>query len=196
VQLIDVPTAPASSSAAANKQKLWDWYHQVIRLTATRGVPGTSQPELKYLALLEMLRNVHNQIRVPAYRRAFEQFRVDSDALKAAAAALTATDPKRRNDARSVLLKHKAALEKIFEPLVTARSRAATEAAEVNEFMRANPGAVGSTSRLRMALRLNLSTDFEISRYLGSVGSPGLLERGQVVPDGWADPIRLPGRSD
>jgi hypothetical protein len=49
---------------------------------------------------------------------------------------------------------------------------------------------------LRSAKRLDLNFEPEIETYLGTPGKPGLLEQGQIVPDGWSDPARLPGRTD
>ncbi len=196
VGLVDVPTSPASTSTAANKRRLWDWYHTLIRSPATRPVKGTPQPELLYLAQLERLRSVHNQIRVPAYLRAHQLFRAEEARLRAAAADLRSTDKARRDRARGVLHAHHEALVKIFQPLTEARARAAIDAGEINEFMRTHPTATGPPAQLRPAIRLNLSVDPELERYLGTPGAPGLLEQGQIVPAGWSDPARLPGRSD
>jgi len=196
VRLVDVPRSPAGQTPGANKAALWAWYHRINQAPALRPVTGTPQPELRYLAYLDTLKDIHNRLRVPAYARAHEQFRKDRPALEGAARDLRSSDPGRRARALGVLRAHKAELEKIFRPLRDARAKADSEGRELSTFMRSNRGAVGVGARVRSAQRLNLSIDFAIDEYLGAGGKPGSLEAGLVIPDGWSAPDRLPGPAD
>ena len=157
---------------------------------------GTPQPELLYLEYLRTLKEIHNTVRVPAYVQANRQFVADRAALEAASRNLTSTNAATRTLAMAVLQRHKALLEKIFEPLRAARAKAQAEADRLSAFMHSHPAAIGPAAKLRTAQRLSLSSDFKVDLYLGPVGGTGDLEAGQIIPGGWADATMLPGRSD
>lgn len=196
VRFADVPRSPIGQKSAMNKATLWSWYHQINKTAVTQPVTGTPQPELLYLGYLRTLKEIHNSIRVPAYVQANRQFVADRPALEVASRNLTSTNAATKAQAIAVLQRHKALLEKIFEPLRAARVKAQADADTLSAFMHSHPAAIGSAAKLRTAQRLNLSIDFDIDLYLGPIGGTGELEAGQIIPGGWADATMLPGRSD
>lgn len=196
VRFADVPRSPLGQKPTMNKAILWNWYHQINKTAVTQPVKGTPQPELLYLEYLRTLKEIHNTVRVPAYVQANRQFVADRAALEAASRNLTSTNAATRTLAMAVLQRHKALLEKIFEPLRAARAKAQAEADRLSAFMHSHPAAIGPAAKLRTAQRLSLSSDFKVDLYLGPVGGTGDLEAGQIIPGGWADATMLPGRSD
>lgn len=197
VRLVDVPTTPAGRRSAVNKRALWDFYHRhVIKPPAVAPTKGTPQPELKYLAFLKAIKEVHNTLRVPLYRQAHDLFVKHRQELTAAQTGLSSPDPATRAGAQAVLTSHQQVLITLFAPLRAQLAELDKQAAEVNDFMRSHPEAVGSEARLRPAARLRLSADFTIDDYLGDGTNRGLLLSGQITPDGWADENALPRQAD
>ena len=145
-------------------------------------VKGTPQPELLYLGQLERLRSLHNQIRVPAYLRAHKLFTDEQPRLRAAAATSDRPTRPHTTAPQAVLHAIHEALVKIFQPLTEARTKASIDAGEINEFMRTHPTATGPPAQLRPAIRLNLSVDPEIERYLGTPGAPACSSRARSCP--------------
>jgi hypothetical protein len=176
-RLAPVPTVPAKASRAARHQVLWKFYHTtIIKPSPLSPVSGEPQPELRYLALLQQGKHIHDRLLIPALQVARQYFIDHAKPVEQAARDLRTTDPRRRQAALATLGRHRVALLQYFEPLGKARTALANECATANQFLTAHPKAVTLGAHVSPTARLNFTRVIysEIQEYLADKPGPGL----------------------
>jgi hypothetical protein len=191
--LVDVPQVPGAKATPKERHaKLWDFYHsEVITKQTTAPVKDVPQPELLFLDLLEADKDLHNRLRVPAYRAAFELREKNRKELDAAAMTfLQSNDPAKVTAAKKVLDEHRDLLIEVMKPLRARMTELKARRDEVDAFLEKNPKAIGKGATLARWKRLDWSDAADA--YLGDATTAGELAAGLVHMSPWEHAKNLP----